>query len=279
MCATLRGDRVPDAIEPIVAYRMWHLARPPYGPRLLSFNGEAWRPDGWMNAECRRTTQGPGSIGSVGTFGETHPAPAESCTCGIYALKEQELRLRFAPSFVRTPLILGRVKLAGKVIEHDLGYRAERARVVELSCRPEDKRRSQRPLAVEYGARVSAELLSEEPDSGLSGLDSTLGPARSTAARRGGTPAPQQAASGPVPPGGALDGSLDRCEPCRLTWPGGFHRPAHGSLGVDSGPSTMGRQIHRDHVVASMGEDSPRRRPLQGAVPFSPALTTSGSVI
>jgi hypothetical protein len=35
-------------------------------------------------------------------------------------------------AFREGDLVIGRVDLAGKVIEHDFGYRAERARIAEL---------------------------------------------------------------------------------------------------------------------------------------------------
>jgi hypothetical protein len=54
-------------------------------------------------------------------------APSWEHTCGIYAVKEQELVARFGPFD-----IYGRVALSGLVIEHDLGYRAKHARIVEL---------------------------------------------------------------------------------------------------------------------------------------------------
>jgi hypothetical protein len=57
-----------------------------------------------------------------------HDVPDEACSCGFYTTKTLEALLHpFPPNF-----ILGRVALAGKVIECAGGYRAERARIVEL---------------------------------------------------------------------------------------------------------------------------------------------------
>jgi hypothetical protein len=71
----------------------------------------------------------------------------ESCTCGFYAATSLRGAVQVASFFIRTSsaqagrpwtqdqrigVVLGRVELAGKVIEHDRGYRAERARIVEL---------------------------------------------------------------------------------------------------------------------------------------------------
>lgn len=74
-----------------------------------------------------------------------HDAPDESCRCGFYAVKSLftlgrllsfttigGIPARMADPRVATFLVAGRVDLAGKVVEHDLGYRAERMRVAEL---------------------------------------------------------------------------------------------------------------------------------------------------
>lgn len=70
-----------------------------------------------------------------------HPAPDEDCRCGFYAIKsphdgdvlEAVVRAQVSgESTDRAGLVFGRVHLAGKVIEHTFGYRAEWARIVEL---------------------------------------------------------------------------------------------------------------------------------------------------
>jgi hypothetical protein len=53
--------------------------------------------------------------------------------------------------------IYGRVQLAGKVIEHELGYRAELARVMEF-LPVKGQERAAEALATVYGARVSLEF-------------------------------------------------------------------------------------------------------------------------
>jgi hypothetical protein len=49
-----------------------------------------------------------------------HAAPHVGCSCGLHATHEAEVLRR-----TRTPAVLGRVALWGRVIEHDLGFRAE----------------------------------------------------------------------------------------------------------------------------------------------------------
>jgi hypothetical protein len=74
-----------------------------------------------------------------------HDAPEESCSCGFYAVKSlftlgrllvfpamASILSRTADPRAATFLVAGRVDLAGKVVEHDLGYRAERMRIAEL---------------------------------------------------------------------------------------------------------------------------------------------------
>jgi hypothetical protein len=66
--------------------------------------------------------------------------PSEDCGCGFYGLKDLdsvidlvgpvEVSVRQADR--GRPVVLGRILLAGKVVEHATGYRAERARIAEL---------------------------------------------------------------------------------------------------------------------------------------------------
>jgi hypothetical protein len=124
-------DRIPDGITPIVAYRMWLVDH--HGTIKSPMGNLRWAAGDWVTARCRRAGDDPG------TDPPGHRAPAEGCTCGIYALKSPggvtRLMTRFGdgylPSFAPIPAS-GVVELSGKVIEHALGYRAERARIVTL---------------------------------------------------------------------------------------------------------------------------------------------------
>ena len=118
---------VPDGVTPIDAFRAWA-----YGAAMapgvlfpVSFVDATTSPwEGaerdWVISSCRADEVEAG----------THRSPQMDCTCGFHAVKELEtLRQMFGywpGSF------LGRVQLAGTIIEHELGYRAERARIVEL---------------------------------------------------------------------------------------------------------------------------------------------------
>lgn len=159
--------RVPDGIEPIVGCRCWKYDLTTDRPSLLSLAaGEAWRIGGWTRATCRAGDR-VGSRHSIHT--SDHQAPLEGCSCGLYALREQpplSLLAQYLPA--RTPgeldrgVIWGRVQLAGKVIEHEEGYRGELARVLELVPVRGQESVAQM-LAATYHARVSSELSLLDP--------------------------------------------------------------------------------------------------------------------
>ncbi|HEX6579749.1 MAG TPA: hypothetical protein VF195_02620 [Actinomycetota bacterium] len=133
-----RWAQAPDLIEPIVGYRLWRHETDRINVRFLPLGVQddvtAWKEwDGawrrWVTASCRLDSEPDGDV------------PNERCTCGFYAMKspnEPELLMMVSLDGARSGsdpqrgIVMGRVHLAGKVIEHDRGYRAERARIVEL---------------------------------------------------------------------------------------------------------------------------------------------------
>jgi hypothetical protein len=146
--------RIPDGIEPIVGYRRWRYTLGLWQAQLQSLSpvpAALWRneksswegnPSGWVTATCFLDTD------------SGHVAPVEDCTCGLYAVKRlDELLLAPSPRLLRIQepteqsivqrrlaaagvtaagVVMGRVQLAGKVIEHEYGFRAERARIAEF---------------------------------------------------------------------------------------------------------------------------------------------------
>jgi hypothetical protein len=119
-------DTVPDAIEPLTGYRMWAyaLTGPETGLHSLTCRGLGgcpWQGTGssWVQASC--------------TIDDDlwHISPSEDCTCGLYALPTLDRGLPWV-SNDGSPILMGRVELAGKVIEHEFGYRAEKARIAEF---------------------------------------------------------------------------------------------------------------------------------------------------
>lgn len=158
--------QIPDGIEPIVAYRAWRCEVRDGRPVLRSVSPisrrSEWTAGGWTRAECLAR-----GARSRRRRDPTHEVPAEGCTCGIYALRE--LSPVFLPgdpigfrSDSTPPILVGRVQLAGKVIEHEEGYRAERARLLEVLPAPGQEPFAER-VAGTYGAGVSDELTTSIP--------------------------------------------------------------------------------------------------------------------
>jgi hypothetical protein len=113
-----------SSIEPIVAWRAWSLTGHRDGSELLlrpvAGRSRPWRPLQVAEAACKHARM--------------HAAPNVDCTCGLYGTHDVEILRR-----TRAPAVLGRVALWGKVIEHELGFRAafgypQRLRLVCQFC-------------------------------------------------------------------------------------------------------------------------------------------------
>lgn len=98
--------------EPVLAYRAWRTV----GERLLSCTcGCVWQPRRRMTATCNQLVSHTG-------------VPAWDCRCGFYAYKSEEALA--GSTYVRMgheATVRGRVALWGRVVDHELGYRAEHA--------------------------------------------------------------------------------------------------------------------------------------------------------
>lgn len=96
--------------DAIVAWRAWQVVgeRNPSEVRLLPLasGGSSWPTLRPARAGCAKRRR--------------HRSPDPSCTCGLYATRS----LGDLP-WARGPGVLGRVAVWGRVIEHELGYRAE----------------------------------------------------------------------------------------------------------------------------------------------------------
>lgn len=86
--------------------------------------------------------------------GRGHRAPARAHLCGLHAfaeLADAELYLaKCAAADPRGLYVLGRVAGAGLVVEHEDGWRAERAAVLELAA-------GINPLAFDHGGREAVD--------------------------------------------------------------------------------------------------------------------------
>jgi hypothetical protein len=152
--------RVPDGIEPISGYRCWSYTVSPAGVSLFplrhfqsgpsTWSAWAGAESRWVQARCivasalypsqflrEVLAMAPGADPALTVEDPPHEVPMEDCSCGFYAMRDLD-RAPVAMSLLgllaeRAQLyVWGRVLLAGKVIEHAQGYRAERARIAEL---------------------------------------------------------------------------------------------------------------------------------------------------
>lgn len=112
--------------DPVVGYRAWHLDD---DGRVVGATGHVWsRPV--MDADCEQARRPyddlPHTDRICSSFGYG---------CGVYASKSAA-DLHPGPA----PRILGVVHLTGKVVEHESGYRAARARVVAVLADDDSRR-------------------------------------------------------------------------------------------------------------------------------------------
>jgi hypothetical protein len=170
-------ERAPDGIVPLVGYRMWQVKDEDDQPLFLPLTHPSrdWEcaTRGWVSASC---PVGSDKLfvspdGELALVGSRHSVPDEGCLCGFYAMKELDPQLLHTAAMVvqdarntgtEEVFVLGRVELAGKVIEHELGYRAERARIVEL-IPLRDQQRTVEAIARRAGVAVGRPVRVRRP--------------------------------------------------------------------------------------------------------------------
>lgn len=107
--STLDGLTTDTSAEPIVAWRAWALTGHHDGSHLLlrpvARRARTWQPREIVEASCRTS--------------RWHEAPDPACTCGLHGTQGLEVLRK-----TKCPAVLGRVALWGRVIEHELGFRA-----------------------------------------------------------------------------------------------------------------------------------------------------------
>lgn len=119
-----RSLPVETSMEPVVAWRVWALSGRRDGSNLrlrpVAGRTRAWPPGHPAEALCKLV--------------RFHDAPHPACSCGLHGTRGPEVLRR-----TRSPAVLGRVALWGRVIEHELGYRGrfgypQRIRLVCQLC-------------------------------------------------------------------------------------------------------------------------------------------------
>jgi hypothetical protein len=142
----VRGMNVPDLIEPLVGWRAWTVERQGTddGLRLTSLYYRVVWPIGEpLVARCDHPVeveQGNGSVVIRDTAPHDDVVPYPTCRCGVRAGKQLGQVLTYLPASVldagtfltKTSVVFGRVNLWGAVEEHEVGFRAEKARPSEL---------------------------------------------------------------------------------------------------------------------------------------------------
>jgi hypothetical protein len=125
-------DRAPDFVEPIVGWRLWLVVADGGYLWLESMLYPIrWSPRRALDARCvphrRCYFCNPREVEMF----PTHPAPDEECQCGIYAARSPETLAPYLDSALLGRMaverVLGRVRLWGKVIAAERGWRGEHA--------------------------------------------------------------------------------------------------------------------------------------------------------
>jgi hypothetical protein len=112
--------RAPDYAEALIGWRVWCVVETRAGLLLASvIHDHVW----------------PVGRETVAACLHGHAAPNADCACGIHAAREPAAVLSYLhgrdePSTVAR--VLGRVRLWGRVVEHEGGWRAERAYPLDL---------------------------------------------------------------------------------------------------------------------------------------------------
>jgi hypothetical protein len=119
----------PDYAGALIGWRVWCVVRYGGDLRLASvIQDDVW-PIATPLVACCRAHEPPANMLLLRAPAR-HEVPAAGCTCGIYAAREPAgawtyLRGRDEPHTVAR--VIGRVMLWGRVVEHEDGWRAERA--------------------------------------------------------------------------------------------------------------------------------------------------------
>jgi hypothetical protein len=134
------SELAPDYIEPFIGWRAWGVAETSSGIYLVSHGSTIWPWREPLLAVCDRNS---------------HQPPHPNCTCGIYALANGDFPY-YDYDAGGGPFgypVFGQVALYGTVVRGTRGYRAEKARPVELYLAHRHWRFA-RPLRDAYGVPV-----------------------------------------------------------------------------------------------------------------------------
>jgi hypothetical protein len=133
------AELVPDYIEPFVGWRAWGVTQTASGIHLVSHGTTIWPLRKPLVATCDL---------------KSHHAPDPDCSCGIYALAEDDLPYYdYDGEGAFAYPVFGTVVLYGVVVRGSRGYRAEKARPTALFLAHRHYQWA-RPLRDAYGVPV-----------------------------------------------------------------------------------------------------------------------------
>jgi hypothetical protein len=104
--------RTIETSEPVIGFRSWRAYE--IGDLLSLHSGERWVPGVDLTAHCK-----PHPV---------HAVPHRDCVCGVHAFRDL---CHVRPQALGTA-VTGAVALWGRIVEHELGFRAQHARPVAL---------------------------------------------------------------------------------------------------------------------------------------------------
>ena len=121
----------PDYFEPIVGWRLWHVAERQGALRLLSpLHRTTWAPRRELVAACRRGMESSLSLYWPGK--RRHAPPDPGCGCGIYGSRTPAEAAAYMTGCFKQHedvlhRVIGTVSLWGVVVECERGWRASHA--------------------------------------------------------------------------------------------------------------------------------------------------------
>lgn len=121
----------PDYAEPIVGWRLWHVAERGGALRLRSpLYRTPWLPRTELVAVCRRGLEAGLSL--YPPKRSRHPSPDPVCRCGVYGSRTVTDAAAYLTKLFKSPddvlhRVIGTVSLWGTVVECDRGWRASHA--------------------------------------------------------------------------------------------------------------------------------------------------------
>jgi hypothetical protein len=165
--------RAPDLVEPIVGWRLW---------LVVSDGGYFWLesmlyPVRWMPRRALEARCHPHrrcylcSPAEVESF-PSHAAPSEACECGIYASRSPETLTPYLdstyPGRAAVDRVVGRVRLWGKVVVGERGWRGEHAYPDAIYVRRRTSKAQGAPTSADIAAGLrdyGVPILSLQPGS------------------------------------------------------------------------------------------------------------------